>query len=127
MNHFAGLDLIEINNSTNTKSIGLNYSTVGQDIFVTSLTKGRSAYDNGINVGDELISINNYRLYSHNINALIGLNKVGDSATFLINRKGIVKTIELDIRKDNRVNYKYEYLEGSTKQQERVYETWLGY
>lgn len=122
----AGITLVEINNSTNTKSIGLNFDSQGQSIIVTSLVKGGSAFENGIYVGDELLSINGYRIFSNNINELIGLNKVGDVATFLINRKGKIKTIELDIRKDNRVNYTYEYLESNTKQQERVYKTWLG-
>jgi len=123
--HFAGIGLIDINNSTNTKSIGLNYSMESKSLIVTSLTKGGSAFDNGINVGDELISIGDYRIFSNNLNSLIDLYKVGDKVTLLINRRGIIKRIEVDIRKDERVNYTYERLEYRTKQQDRVYKTWL--
>lgn len=124
--HSAGLGLIEINNSTNTKSIGLNFNSEDKALLVTSLIKGGSAYDNGIYVGDELISINEYRIFPDNISTLIDLYKVGDIVTLLINRKGLIKSVEVDIRKDERVNYAYEMLDTRTKQQERVYKTWLG-
>lgn len=123
---FAGLDLIETNSSKNTKSIGAMVTMETNGLYVKSLIRGGSAYENGINVGDELISINGYRIYSHNINMLIDQYDIGDRVTLLINRKGMVQGIELDIRKDDNVSYRYEILENRTRQQEKVYKTWLG-
>ena len=124
--HSAGIGLIEINNSRNARSIGVKFKQENNGLYVTSLIKGGSAYDNGIYVGDELISINSYRIYTHNLNSLLDQFKIGEKVTFLINRKGIVKSIELDIRKDKMVSYTYEILDNRTRLQEKVYQTWIG-
>ncbi|MCK5209767.1 MAG: M61 family metallopeptidase [Cyclobacteriaceae bacterium] len=124
--HSAGIGLIEINNSINARSIGVKFKQENNGLYVTSLIKGGSAYDNGIYVGDELISINSYRIYTHNLNSLLDQFKIGEKVTFLINRKGIVKSIELDIRKDKMVSYTYEILDNRTRLQEKVYQTWIG-
>lgn len=123
---FAGIGLIENSNATNAKSIGVNLGKKTTGTHVKSLIRGGSAYENGINVGDELISINGYRINDHNFNLLIDQFTIGEKVTFLINRKGMVQAIELEIRKDNKVNYSYEMLEDRTRQQEKVYKTWLG-
>ena len=124
--HSAGIGLIEINNSRNARSIGVKFKQENNGLYVTSLIRGGSAYDNGIYVGDELISINSYRIYTHNLNSLLNQFKIGEKVTFLINRKGIVKSIELDIRKDEMVSYTYEILDNRTRLQEKVYKTWIG-
>ena len=124
--HSAGIGLIEINNSINARSIGVKFKQENNGLYVTSLIRGGSAYDNGIYVGDELISINSYRIYTHNLNSLLDQFKIGEKVTFLINRKGIVKSIELDIRKDEMVSYTYEILDNRTRLQEKVYQTWIG-
>ena len=122
----AGIELIETNSIKNAKSIGVKVKQQTKGLFVTSILKGSSAYDNGIYVGDELISLNGYRLYQHNISSIIDQFKVGEKVTFLINRKGLVKSIELDIRKDESVSYTYQFFDNKTRQQEKVYKTWLG-
>ncbi|MCK5371903.1 MAG: PDZ domain-containing protein, partial [Cyclobacteriaceae bacterium] len=108
------------------RSIGVKFKQENNGLYVTSLIKGGSAYDNGIYVGDELISINSYRIYTHNLNSLLDQFKIGEKVTFLINRKGIVKSIELDIRKDEMVSYTYEILDNRTRIQEKVYQAWIG-
>lgn len=123
--HAAGIGLVETNSSTTTKSIGVKVKQDDHGLTVTSLKKDGSAYENGISVGDELISINGYRLYDYNINSLVDQFNAGERVTFLINRKGIVKSIELDIRKDETVSYSYELLDNKTKHQEKVYKVWL--
>lgn len=122
----AGIGLIEMNDETNAKTIGAALKQESNGLFVSSLIKGGSAYENGLNVGDELISINGFRAYKHNINVLIDQVEIGDSVTFLISRKGKVSGIELDIRKDDEVRYSYEILKDRTRKQEKVYKTWLG-
>jgi predicted metalloprotease with PDZ domain len=123
--NFAGITLYDFNEATNTTSIGMNVGQEKDGLFVKSLIGGGSAYENGINAGDELIAINDFRINNANYNLLIDQFKIGDSVTFLINRRGMMRGIELDIRKDKKVNYSYEIFKDRTKGQEKVYKAWL--
>lgn len=122
----AGIQLIEINNSKNAKSIGVKVRQQANGLYVTSLLKGSPAFEGGIYIGDELISASGYRLYQHNLNSLIDQFKIGEKVAFIINRKGIVKSVVLEIQKDESVSYTYELFDNKARQQERVYKTWLG-
>ncbi len=122
---FAGLELIEINGATDKKSIGANVVWETDGLYVKSLVRGGSAYENGLNVGDELISINGYRINSNNINLLMDQYNIGEMLTILINRKGRIRQIELEVRKDENVSFRYEKVKDRTRQQEKVYKTWL--
>ena len=122
----AGIKLDEINGSVNAKTIGAGLNDEGGKLIVKSIVRDGSAFENGLSVGDELISINDYRVNKSNVNRIINLQKVGDKANFLLNRSGIILEKELDIRKDDSVRYTYEILDGRTKLQEKVYNAWLG-
>lgn len=124
--HSAGIGLFEIKNFVNARSIGMKVNQENYGLHVTSVKRGGSAYNNGIYVGDELNSINGYPIYEENLNSLIDQFRISEKVTFLMNRNGIVERIELHIRKDEMVSYTYEILDNKTRQQEKVYKTWLG-
>lgn len=122
----AGLKLIEKNSASGAKTIGVKVNQEKNGLYLKSLIRGGSAYDNGLSVGDELISINGYRLNIQNMSLLIDQFEIGDTATILINRKGRIKSVELEIRRDENVSYSYKILKERTRHQEKVYKTWLG-
>jgi len=122
---YAGIRLVELNGSVNTNSVGIGIMQKKSGLFVTSVLKGSSAYDNGIFVGDELISINEYRLTNSNSKTIINQFDVGQEVVFLVNRNGIMKEIKVDIRKDERISYTFELVENKTKLQEKVFRKWL--
>ncbi len=124
--NYAGINLVDLNASENTKSIGIKYRKETGGLIVSYVLKNGSAYENGIYVGDELIAINGYRINENNINQMIDRINVGEKATFLINRKGVIKNVDLEIRKDNTVRYSYELLKNPSKNQTKVYKTWMG-
>ncbi len=124
--HFAGIGLIETNSVINSKSIGINFEHGNASLIISGIIHGGSAFENGLNVGDELISIEEYRITPDNFSSIINQYKAGDRITILLSRKGIVLEKELDVRKNESVSYTYEILSNQTKQQEKVYKTWLG-
>jgi len=124
--HKAGIALIETNGAVNKKTIGITYNQNGYNLIINSVVKGGSAYDNGLNVGDELISIDGFRVSHSNINNILNHLDVGEVVPVLLSRDGLILEKELDIRKDNSVNYSYELLDNRSKLQEQVYKAWLG-
>ncbi|MCG8311460.1 MAG: PDZ domain-containing protein [Cytophagales bacterium] len=124
--HLAGLGLIETNGALNSKSIGVSLKQIGDRLIVNSVIRGGSADENGLNTGDELIAINNYRINTANYSVILNHFKIGDRIRMLISRDGLILEKELEVKKDDTVNYTYELLDNRTKQQEKVYKTWLG-
>ncbi len=124
--NYAGIDLKIKKSSPHAKTIGSKVNLKNQILTVTSLQKGGSAYENGLNVGDEFISINGFRANEKNVPLLINNFDVGEKVEIMISRKGVIKKIELDVRKDEKVIYSYEVVEKRTKLQEKVYRVWIG-
>lgn len=122
----AGIELIDLNQTINDKSIGIWYSASACGLEVSQVIRNSSAFDNGLNVGDELIAVDDYRINEENFDQLISRYKVGDRATFTISRNGIVRSISLEIRKNTSVDYSFEMTKNPGKQQEKTYKVWMG-
>ena len=122
----AGIKIDATDGSANANTIGAKLADEGGKLMIKSVVRDGSAFENGLSVGDELISINDYRLNKSNVNRIINLQKAGDTVSVLLSRNGIILEKELDIRKDNSIHYTYEILDGRTKLQEKVYNSWLG-
>lgn len=121
---YAGMQLKSMKDSI-SKTIGLNFSSQGNAVIVSSVIKGGSAYENGIYVGDELLSINGFRINPGNFQAMINRTELGEKVEILVNRKGIIKTIHVEIRGNTQIGYSYDLDKGKSKLQEKVYKAWL--
>lgn len=124
--YYAGIGLIETNSEVNSRTIGVSVSQKDDGLIIGSITRGSSAYDNGLNVGDELIAIDGYRLTANNIKTLMSMYKINDQVKVLISRDGLIYEKEIEIRRDDSVIYTYEFLDNKTKEQELVFRKWLG-
>jgi predicted metalloprotease with PDZ domain len=124
--HYAGIALVETNGEVNGRTIGVSVSQKDAGLIIGSISRGSSAYDNGLNVGDELIAIDEYRLTASNLQSLLSKYKVNDQVKMLIGRDGLIYEKEIEIRRDDSVIYTYEFLDNKTKAQERVLSKWLG-
>lgn len=87
--------------------IGIKYTTLADEVTpklsaslrgntISSITAGGSAYESGLNVNDEIIAINEYRV-DNNISDILSEYKVGDKVEVLIARDNIMKTIQLEL------------------------------
>lgn len=121
----AGIKLIETNKSTTSKSLGITFETYGDNLIVKSVVKGSAGYDHGISAGDELISMNGYRINRSNIKVILNHYKAGDKVNILLSRKGLMVEKEIIIRKDSSVHYTYQVVKNPSKRQVKVYEAWL--
>lgn len=124
--YYAGIGLIETNSEVNSRTIGVSVNQKDDGLIIGSIIRGSSAYDNGLNVGDELIAIDGYRLTPNNLKSLISMHKINDKAKVLINRDGLIYEKEIEIRRDDSVIYTYEFLDNKTKEQALVFRKWLG-
>ena len=122
---YAGIEVVETNNTTAKKRIGISTKEEHGKIVVSSIIAGEAAYEAGINVGDEIVAIDNLRISKADFSEMYSRYKIGDKIVMLLSRDGIVLTKEVEMRKDNTVSYTYEIAKTKTKQQEIVYSKWL--
>ena len=121
----AGLKVVNVNANSNTGSWGANTSFNDGRVTISSVTKGSSAYEAGLNVKDEIIAVNGFRVGSDLDRYVTGLQP-GDEMEVLIARDGILQVMQVKILKDDRVRYKLEKINNPSAEQVKIYNKWLG-
>ncbi|MBC7922315.1 MAG: M61 family metallopeptidase, partial [Ferruginibacter sp.] len=120
----VGLQLVDLNRGRTGPYLGVATSPAGGKLTVTSVMRGTGAYQYGLNVNDELISLDGTRL-TDDINRLIAAKKVGDTVKLLVNRGGELKTLDVTIGNIPTVNYRLERVANPTAEQTALYRKWL--
>lgn len=120
----AGLKLVNQNANKNESYLGVTAVNTNGKLNVTAVSKNGPAYSAGLNVNDEIIAIDNYRV--EDLTKALTLKKVNDKISILISRDGILKTIETTVAKNPNVKYKLEKNSTITKEQELALNKLLG-
>lgn len=89
--------------------------------FIKSVTRNSSAYDGGLNVNDEIIAINGYRV-NDNLNDFIENKNVGDNVSVIISRDEIIQTLDFPLKERGNTYY---YILKENKEMNAVCKKWL--
>ena len=119
----AGLKLTDLNATKNEAYLGVNTSNTTGKLIVTSISNVSGAYVAGLNVNDEILAVDNYRI--DDLVKATANKKPGESMDLLISRDGIIKTIHVTLTKNTGVKYKLEKLEQKTAAQEIAFKAWI--
>ena len=84
-----------------------------------------SGYTSGLYVHDEILAINDNRLSSENLKDAMANISVGETASFLISRDGLIKTISITAGSLPFDKYSIERIESPTSRQKQLFEGWL--
>ncbi len=120
----AGLRLVNSNANNTSASWGASTTMSDGKVMVRGVNRGSSAYEGGLNVNDEIVAINGYRVGSDLDSFVSGL-QVGDTAEVTIAREGKLQTLRFPILKDQSVRYRFEQVENPTEVQQKIYKKWL--
>jgi predicted metalloprotease with PDZ domain len=117
---------IVLRNTTKENNIFLGLETQLKDgkLVITKAVKGFGAYDGGLNIEDEIIAIDNFRV-TDNFTKIYGHKAVNDTIDVLIARRGVIQSLNITLTKDTRVNYQIDYLENSSGKQFKLLKKWL--
>ena len=119
----AGLKLTDLNASKNEAYLGANSTNTNGKVLITSVVKNSPAYKFGINVNDEILSIDNYR--TDDLTKALSYKKAGDKISILLSRDGMIKSIDVLLVKSTSVKYKIEKITTPTPEQEVAYKQWI--
>ncbi|WP_243392555.1 M61 family metallopeptidase [Solitalea longa] len=120
----VGLRLIDQNAGRSSEIyFGANTKTDNGKLIVSSVVKGTCAYEAGINVNDEIIGFDNYRV--DDLNKWLGYKKVGDKVDVLVSREGSLLTIPVTLKANTTLKYKFDAITSVTADQAKAYNFWM--
>jgi predicted metalloprotease with PDZ domain len=119
----VGLKLTDLNATKNDAYLGANSTSTNGKVLITSVVKNSPAYTYGINVNDEILAIDNFR--TDDLTKALTYKKAGDKVSILLNRDGMIKTIEVTLIKNTTVKYKIEKMATPSPEQEAAYKQWI--
>ncbi|BDD10085.1 peptidase M61 [Fulvitalea axinellae] len=122
----VGIKMIDRNKGRQTRAyLGAMTSERGGKLTITRVIRGTSAYENGLNVNDEIIAVDGFRVNSSELSKLIGFKRPGETAKVTISRDGLLMDINVTLKADNRANIALMEIENPTDRQKRLKEFWL--
>lgn len=122
----AGLYLVNDKEGNNKPYLGTSASSKEGKFTITSVYRGSSAWNAGLNVNDEIIAIDGNRISSaYDIERILNTKKAGDKINVLISRDALLQTIEVKLQPDPTAQYRIEVEEDPTPEQITVRRKWL--
>ena len=111
----AGLSVETIEN----KDASLGATTKGN--MVTKVKRGSSAYKGGLNVNDEIIAVDGFRV-SGDVDSYIDGRSVGDEVSILINRGDLMQTLTFPLLEKGSTSY---FIIKDSDKKNNIYQKWL--
>ncbi|RNI22709.1 M61 family peptidase [Rufibacter latericius] len=119
----VGITLTDVNKGTNKPLLGAGISTASGKPVVTTVTRNGSAWQAGLNVNDEILGMNGYRV-SDDINKSIPAYAVGDVLELVLNRSGQLMILPVTLLKDQTLKFRADMAASPTDVQKKSYLKW---
>lgn len=120
---YAGYQLTDEAAGNNDPSLGIMTATIGGKIVVTNVLRDGTAWVDGINVNDEIVSVDGTPVTD--VNGILANKKVGDKLSITVNRDGLSLILPVTLLKNSLVKYKIETVATPSAQQLKVRDKWL--
>jgi predicted metalloprotease with PDZ domain len=104
---------------------GISTKTDNGRLLVTEVKRGTPSYDAGVNVNDEIIAVNGYRVRAEQWPARLESYKAGETIQLLVARRGELITLDLPLAADTLKSWVLEADPGATAEQKEHLKAWL--
>ncbi|WP_316785615.1 M61 family metallopeptidase [Pedobacter frigiditerrae] len=128
---YAGIDVVNENEGKSVPYFGASTGRMaaagGAKVVIGSVARGSGAWNGGVNVNDEIVSIDDVPAEaSIERMAVITNKKVGDAVKVSIIRDGLKKELNVILTANESVRFKATFNESATPQQLAVRKKWMG-
>lgn len=121
---YAGLRFTDQNANQPIASLGTKVTLAAGKQIVTAVTRDGSAWQGGLNVNDELLALNGYRLTDDITKSLEG-TRPGQKIKLLINRDGALRELEIVLERADSRAFTLTPLEKPSPAQLKIRSSWL--
>ena len=122
---YAGLELMNINKNSKTKNLGVSTRTQNGKLIIRRVVNGTPGYETGLNVNDEIIAVNNYRVDKKLLDKFVKEFPAGSELDFLLSRDGKLLNIKVKLRNNPNKKFVIKEIDKPTNKQMLVYNKWL--
>lgn len=106
--------------------LGAKLSDSNGKLTVKECTEGGSAYEGGLNVHDEIIACNGFRVNQNDLEKMIAATKPGDEMELLVARNQVIRTLKIKLLPNSVVDHQVTVLNQTDVNQEVLLKKWLG-
>jgi len=124
---YAGVAVKDLYKGNDTPYLGAASKRVEGSVVITKIIRGTAAWDGGLNVNDEVLSVEGLpveaaidRMYA------ITSRKPGDLITIVVRRDGLIKTVGLRLKANPNVKIEATIDPAASPEQVTVRKRWLG-
>jgi len=119
-----GIKVSDRNDQIKPLTIGLRLQGSGR-VTVQGIPKNGPAYLSGIYIGDEIVAIGDRKIESTDLTSIFANLKEGDKVQVMYNRGGQLNTVEIQVKREPGKNFKVEWIEKASPEQEKLRKNWL--
>jgi len=105
--------------------LGLTTKTDAGRLVVTQVKRGAPAFDAGVNVDDEIIAIDDYRVPPDGLDTRLEQYKAGDTASLVIARRGHLHNVPIKFAAEPENVWKLRVVEKPTAEQKVDFSRWV--
>jgi predicted metalloprotease with PDZ domain len=105
--------------------LGMDVSAQNGRITVTAVKRGTPAYDAGVNVGDEILAIDDFRVPPEGLEGRLKYYRPGEKATLLVARRDRLTRLPVTFGEKPRESWKLEARSDATPEQKAHLAAWL--
>lgn len=105
--------------------LGLTTKVESGRLMVAQVKSGTPAFDAGVNVDDEVIALDDYRIPPDGLDTRMEQYKAGDDATLTVARRGRLRTIPVKFLAEPENEWKLHTLEKPSTEQTQHFNRWL--
>jgi len=120
---YAGYQLTDEAAGTNEPSLDIMTANTGGKMLVTNVLRDGTAWVDGINVNDEIVSVDGTPVTD--AGSILANKNVGDKLSITISRDGLSLVFPVTLLKNSLVKYKIETVVNPSAQQLKVRSKWL--
>lgn len=121
---YAGLELVEFR-TVERPWLGITTAESSGNAKITRVVAGSPAYEAGLDIGDELIAINGWKVTHATWSDRLGEYKPGDIITILLFRSDTIREIRVRLQEEPVPQYLIQKKESPTELEKNIYESWL--
>jgi len=125
--NLVGYELTDLNAKQTTPTLGIKTVYSEGKTIIKNVDRDSGAWIGGLNVNDELIAINNFRVEENHkiIEHFTSTTKIGDTMSVLVSRDGILKTIDVPLLESDKKAYLIDRKIKASREERRLGDIWL--
>lgn len=111
----------------NTPSLGMTLADENNRVIVKVTRRDAPAYNDGINVNDEIIAVDGFRMNSASaVNGYIASRKIGDTVKVTLARDGLLRELTVKVGTSGTAQYNIVPIANPTPEQQAVFRKLTG-